>query len=657
MCGIAGYLASNIDKKIIKTMGNTLTHRGPDDSGIWCDKQAGIALAHQRLAIVDLSPEGHQPMLSTDSRYIIVFNGEIYNYHELRAELKHITWRGHSDTEVILAAISTWGLDTALAKFVGMFAIALWDKKEQRLHLIRDRMGEKPLYYGWVNKAFVFGSELKALKSFPNFSNPINRDALALYLRHTYIPSPFSIYQAIYKLPAGCKLSLSLDNALQVPENYSAQAPFNFQTIKLERWWSLNETVTSEQKNLITDKNQATQLLETQLRQTIRQQSQADVPLGAFLSGGIDSSLITALMQAESASPVNTFTIGFDEARYNEAEHALEIAKHLGTHHNELYINATQCLDVIEKLPHLYDEPFADASQIPTYVVCSQAKQHLTVALSGDAGDELFCGYNRYFWVRRIWKKIAWLPQPTRKLFSKIIQVLPFHYWNHLYRFFEFALPTKFHLSLVGEKLHKMAEILIAADTMETIFFTLISEWKQPNEIVLKTHQTFSILANTETPPLLNNIEDKMMYWDMMNYLSDDILVKVDRAAMGASLETRTPFLDHRVVELAWKIPFNFKYHQGVGKQPLREILYQYVPQKLLERPKQGFSIPLGDWLRNELRPWAEALLDEQRLKQEGFFNPQPIRQKWSEHLAGQRNWEHSLWIILMFQLWLENNP
>ena len=655
MCGIAGYLRLNPTETIAKNMVDALIHRGPDDSGIWCDKQAGIALAHQRLAIVDLSPEGHQPMSSSDGRYVIAFNGEVYNHVQLRTELKGIQWRGHSDTEVILAAISTWGLESALAKFIGMFAIALWDKKEQLLHLIRDRMGEKPLYYGWVNNAFVFGSELKALKQFPHFENPINRDALALYLRHNYIPTPFSIYQDIYKLPAGCRLSLSLDNAQQVPENYSAQAPFNFKGLKLEQWWSLSDVVTSGQNNVIEDKNHAFKLLETQLRESIHLQSQADVPLGAFLSGGIDSSLIAALMQAESSTAINTFTIGFNEPRYNEAEYALAISKHLGTHHNEFYINAKQCLEVIEKLPNLYDEPFADASQIPTYLVCSEAKKHLTVALSGDAGDELFCGYNRYFWVRRIWQKISWLPRPTRLLFSKIIYALPFHYWDYLYHFLESILPTKFHLSLVGEKLHKIAEILASANNMESIFYNLISEWKNPNDIVLNAHEPITLL-NYKHPPLLENIEDKMMYWDTMGYLSDDILVKVDRAAMGTSLETRTPFLDHRVVELAWKMPLSFKYDQGIGKYPLRQILYQYVPQKLLERPKQGFSIPLADWLRNDLRDWAEALLDETRLDQEGFFNPKPIRQRWQEHLSGQRNWEHSLWSILMFQAWLENN-
>jgi len=656
MCGITGYLASNIDEKIVKAMGNTLTHRGPDDSGTWCDQQAGIALSHQRLAIIDLSPEGHQPMLSADSRYVIVFNGEVYNHNELRAELPNITWRGHSDTEVILAAISTWGLDTALSKFVGMFAIALWDKKEQRLHLIRDRMGEKPLYYGWVNNAFVFGSELKALKQFPNFSNAINRNALALYVRYAYVPSPFSIYQDIYKLPAGCQLSLSLNNADKPPADYTASAPFKSQSLILQQWWSLKDVAVSGQQNLIEDKTQALNLLEEKLRDSVRLQSQADVPLGAFLSGGVDSSLITALMQTESSAAVNTFTIGFNDPRYNEAEYALAVAKHLGTNHCELYVDAKQCLDVIEKLPQLYDEPFADSSQIPTFLVCSQAKQHLTVALSGDAGDELFCGYNRYFWVRRVWEKISWLPEPTRFLFAKIIRILPSHYWDSLYHLFEKLLPTKFHLSLVGDKLHKMAELLLSAKDMQSIFYTLISEWKLPQEIVLNAYEPTILLTESQKHPSFSHFEDKMMYLDAMSYLADDILVKVDRAAMGASLETRTPFLDHRVVELAWQMPLAFKCNQGVGKWPLRQILYQYVPKELIERPKQGFSIPLATWLREDLRDWAEALLNEERLQKEGFFNPKPIRKKWQQHLNGQYNWTQSLWIILMFQSWLESN-
>lgn len=657
MCGIAGFLGENSAPSIVvKAMASSLKHRGPDDSGEWSDKAESIALSHRRLSIVDLSPEGHQPMLSENGRYVIVFNGEIYNHSSLRAELETINWRGYSDTEVILGAISEWGLEVALTKFIGMFAIALWDNKDKRLHLIRDRMGEKPLYYGWVNNAFVFGSELKALKKFPSFNNKINRDALALYLHYAYIPTPFSIYQQVYKLQPGCRLSLSLENARFPPNNYLAHAPFISEGFRLRQWWSLKDVAIFGQKNLIDDETEVLSQLEIKLRNSIRIQSQADVPLGAFLSGGVDSSLIASLMQEESNTPINTFTIGFNESRFNEAEYALDIANHLGTKHNEFYVGVNDCLDVISKIPDLYDEPFADSSQIPTFMVCSQASQNLTVALSGDAGDELFCGYNRYNWVPHLWQKIKWMPASTRALFAKAIYLLPPHYWESIYRYLEFLLPTKYHLSLVGEKLYKMAELLLSTNNIQSIFHNLVSEWKQPTNIVLNSSNQNILLTDQHTAPAFLHFEETMMYLDSISYLPDDILVKVDRAAMGTSLETRVPFLDLHVVELAHQIPLDLKSKNGIGKWPLKQLLYQYVPENFIERPKQGFSIPLAKWLRGDLRDWAESLLNETRIEQQGFFNPVPIRKKWEEHLSGQRNWEQSLWIILMFQHWLENN-
>jgi asparagine synthase (glutamine-hydrolysing) len=661
MCGIVGIFghAHGSDlMRVTEDMVASLVHRGPDDDGIWVDDESEIAFGHRRLSVLDLSHEGHQPMLSKDSRYMMVFNGEVYNHQSLRTELEgggKINWRGHSDTEVMLEAIARWGIKGALSKFIGMFAIALFDRRERKLHLIRDRVGEKPLYYGWCAGAFIFGSELKALRKYPGFAGDIDRDVLALYLRHMAVPDPFTIYQRIYKVQPGCMVSLDLASARNYPNGVTFHAPLSINGLSLSRWWSLHEVVESGQGALITNETEALELLEFRLRDSVRLQSLADVPLGAFLSGGIDSSLITALMQSESNSPINTFTIGFREKKFNEAEHARKVASHLGTKHVELYVTAKDALDMVQQLPHLYDEPFADSSQIPTHLLCSQAKNHLTVALSGDAGDELFGGYNRYFWVRKVWSKVSWLPNGTRQLFAKAILSLPIHYLDTVYSMISCLLPSSSHLSFVGQKLHNLAERLVNIKNEDELFFSLVSEWSNPNKVVKGACEPVTLLTKTNDWPALPDVEHRMMYLDAMTYLPNDILVKVDRAAMSTSLETRTPFLDHRVVELAWQLPLSMKLCNNQGKWALRQILYKYVPRELIERPKQGFGVPLGEWLRGPLKEWAEELISEERLHREGYFNPDPIRSKWLEHLSGVRNWEHSLWAVLMFQAWLES--
>jgi asparagine synthase (glutamine-hydrolysing) len=662
MCGIAGVFGHTNGfglGQMAEDMVASLVHRGPDDDGVWADDEAKIGFGHRRLSVLDISQEGHQPMLSKDGRYVMVFNGEVYNHQMLKKRLEgegRISWRGHSDAEVMLEAISKWGIEQALSMFTGMFAIALFDRQERKLYLIRDRMGEKPLYYGWCSGAFVFGSELKALRKYPGFIGEIDRDALALYLRHMAVPDPFTIYKRIYKLQPGCMVSLNLSSAINFPDGVTPYAPLFIDGLCLSRWWSLQDVVESGQGSLVADEAEALEQLESRLRDSVRLQSLADVPLGAFLSGGIDSSLITALMQSESNSPINTFTIGFQEKKYNEAEYASAVARHLGTKHVELYVTAKDALDVIQRLPHIYDEPFADSSQIPTYLLCSQAGKHLTVALSGDAGDELFGGYNRYFWVRKIWSKVSWLPNGTRRLFAQAIFSLPTRYWDAVYSLVSCLLPSSGHLSFVGQKLHNLAERLVNIRNEDELFFNLVSEWKNPDEVVIGASEPITLLGQRQEWPSLSKIEHRMMYLDTMTYLPNDILVKVDRAAMGNSLEVRTPFLDHRVVELAWQLPLSMKLRNNQGKWALRQILYKYVPRELIERPKQGFSIPMGDWLRGPLRQWAEELISEERLCREGYFNPDPIRSKWLEHSSGLRNWENSLWAVLMFQAWLDSS-
>jgi asparagine synthase (glutamine-hydrolysing) len=652
MCGIVGFLnpSSNYTSErldeIISRMSQSMHLRGPDDQGSWVDSGAGIALGHRRLSVIDLSMEGRQPMASLCGRYYLVFNGEIYNYRELRDELNRenagISWRGHSDTEVLIASIVHWGLEEAVKKCIGMFAFALWDRQEKLLHLVRDRVGIKPLYYGRVDGNFIFGSELKAFRKHPDFNREIDRTALALLLRHNYIPVPYSIYKGVYKLPPGTILTVdSNENS----ENSSS----------LVSYWSLDDVV---ERGLNSphqgSEDEITQGLESLLRDSVRLRMISDVPLGAFLSGGVDSSLIVALMQELGDRPTQTFTIGFSESDYNEATDAMAVARHLGTDHTELYVTPEQAMEVIHKLPQIYDEPFADSSQIPMYLVSELTRKKVTVSLSGDGGDELFGGYNRYVWGDWAWARMQWLPSGVRSLMAHSISSVSPRSWDKIFQRLGFLLPEQYRVRSPGYKLQKLTELL-AKNNPRELYGAMISHWEDPAFLV-KGLQSVPDLAQARNYwEKIPDFRNKMMYMDTATCLPDDILTKVDRASMGVSLEARVPILDHRVVEYAWKVPVGMNFGKGTNKRLLRKILYKYVPRELIERPKMGFGVPIETWLRGPLRDWAENLLSEQRLSREGFLNPSPIRQKWKEHLSGKRNWQYCLWGVLMFQSWLDH--
>lgn len=620
-------------------MARRIEARGPDDAGVWVDKASGISLAHRRLSIIDLSPAGHQPMVSPCGRFVLVYNGEIYNHVDLRAKLEaeggHFDWHGHSDTETLLAALRHWGVEEALQRLNGMFAFALWNVQERLLFLARDRMGEKPLYYGRSDGTFLFGSELKALAAHPDWKGEIDREALTLFLRHNYVPAPWSIYQDIRKLPAAHFVIVrERGRTIGEPQCY----------------WNLSEVAERGATDACSESGELTDTLDELLRDSVRLRMEADVPLGAFLSGGIDSSTVVALMQAQSSRPVNTFSIGFYEASYNEAKHAKVVARHLGTDHTELYVTPEEAMAVIPKLPDIYDEPFSDSSQIPTFLVSRLARQHVTVCLSGDGADELFCGYSRYLLGYRVWQKLRLLPPVARKSLSWACDHAPGHGLDRIQR----MLPKRFQLSSLADRLPKFAEVL--GHREGNLFYReLVSHWKQPDQIVRGGHEPETLLCHSAQLPVLPGLRERMMYLDMITYLPDNILVKVDRASMAVSLEARVPLLDHRIVEFALRVPTEYKYGKGKGKWLLRQVLYRYVPRKLIERPKMGFGVPIEHWLRGPLREWAEALLEEKRLREEGFFDPMPIRRIWSEHLSGQRRWHYYLWDVLMFQAWLEN--
>lgn len=644
MCGLAGLLMDGLGadvEAVVGAMTETLRHRGPDDDGVWIDASAGIGLGSRRLAIVDLSPLGHQPMVSPSGRYVIAYNGEIYNHVALRRDLeaRGVQFRGRSDTEVLLAAMERWGLQGALTRSNGMFAFALWDRQERRLHLVRDRMGEKPLYYGIVGNAFVFASELKALRAHPSFAPEVDRQALASFLRYKYVPAPLSIFQGIRKLPPASFVSLTRDT-------WTLPDPI--------RYWSMADVVNrGSAETLTVDANEAIEQLDSLLRDAVRLRMEADVPLGAFLSGGIDSSTIVALMQAQSADPVRTFTIGFHDSTYDEARYAKQVADHLGTDHTELYVTADEAMAVIPRLPRIYDEPFADSSQIPTFLVSELARRTVTVSLSGDGGDELFGGYNRYVWAPQLWRRFGRVPPVVRRAFVAALLSVPPRGWDAVGRGLSPLVAARMKLRNQGEKLHKLA-LSLRSENADGMYLSLVSHWQDPSRLVVGGGSDGRVPTDDDGPMPME-LAARMMYLDSVTYLPDDILTKLDRATMAVSLEGRVPYLDHRVVEFAWRLPIRSKVAEAQGKRILRQVLGRYIPLEMVDRPKWGFGIPLGAWLRGPLREWAETLIEERRLRNEGFLKAEPIRSAWREHLAGSRNRQYELWDVLMFQAWLES--
>lgn len=648
MCGIAGFVGGNWPQKeeaqsVLSRMIQSLNHRGPDHQEIWIDWDAPVAFAHSRLAILDLSSAGNQPMHSHSGRFVISYNGEIYNHGELRAQLNAAgyphNWRGQSDTETLLAAIETWGVRTTLQRSTGMFAFALWDRWSRTLTLARDRLGEKPLYYGRQrnDQPFLFASELKAIEHYPTFFTDIDRNALARFLRYNYIPAPLAIFQGIAKLKPGTFLTLG-DRAGQ---------PI------IESYWSALEVAQRgiAQPSELTEE-QAIDQLESQLGRAIRQQMIADVPLGAFLSGGVDSSTVVALMQKMASRPVKTFTIGFHEKNYDEAQHAKAVAAHLGTDHTELYVTPQEARHVIPALPRIYDEPFADSSQIPTHLVSALARDQVKVALSGDGGDEVFGGYNRYLYSAKLWDSISAFPKPARAAAAAALRAISPSTWTAFGKLARGMLPRLARVDRLGDKVHKGAS-LMTSDSLHDLYRGMTSHWRDPNSVVIGGTDGSETIIEAANIGGLGGIE-RMMLLDLTGYLPGDILVKVDRAAMAVSLETRTPFLDPELIEFAWRLPFHYRLRNDATKWILRQLLYRYVPKDLVDRPKMGFGIPIGAWLRGPLRQWAEELLDERRLRHEGYFHPEPIRRMWAAHLKGSVDEEHRLWTVLMFQQWMD---
>ena len=646
MCGLAGYLTIS-DRSayemefVVRDMVSNLIHRGPDGAGLWVDAEAGVALGHRRLSILDPSPAGHQPMVSSTGRYVIVFNGEIYNHIELRNMLVAQfdpygpSWRGYSDTETLIACFEVWGVEKTLNSIVGMFAIVLWDRETRTLSLARDRVGEKPLYYGWQGSTFLFGSELKALRPNPAFKAEINRGVLGLFLRHNYVPAPYSIYEGIFKLPAGKYLQLKAGST----------------DYKLFSYWSLAAVSEVGMLNPFSGtEDEALDNLEQRLLSAVTGQMVADVPLGALLSGGIDSTAIVALMQANSLQRIRTFTMGFDEKAYDEASHARLVAQYLGTEHTELRLSGSDCLEFVPRIAEIFDEPFADPSQLPTFLLMKLARQHVAVALSGDGGDEMFGGYNRYLYAPSLWKKTKWMPDTFRNALGASLRSFPRSKINQLSQY----LSPWIGFTQLGDKAHKLGFKLKHMTSLDQLYVSLVSEWQDSSPVVMGDRIPSNYLDNQSIWPKLEDPVARMMALDGLTYLPDDVLVKVDRSAMSVSLETRAPFLDRDLVEFAWSLPMEMKIRRGQGKWLLRRLIHRYVPHEIIERPKMGFGVPLDAWLRGPLRSWADELLSESRLRQEGYFDPTPIHAAWKAHCSGKASYGYRLWSVLMFQAWLE---
>ena len=645
MCGIAGLLASpgagsaGALEATARAMVGRLRHRGPDDEGVWADPEAGVALASRRLAIVDLSPAGHQPMVSAGGRYVLVFNGEVYDHRALRARLEGAGARfaGHSDTEVLLAAIEAWGLEVALERSNAMFGLALWDRRERRLTLARDRLGEKPLYYGWSGPDLVFGSELKALRGHPGFDAEIDRDSVAAYLRLSFVPHPRTIYAGVATLAPGSLVSF--DTGL---------APGSMPSPR--RWWSLADVVTAGGPARLGEvPGDAVDHLEELLGDAVALRLQADVAVGAFLSGGIDSSAVVALAQARGTGPVRTFTVAMPDIGFDEAPEAAAVAAHLGTEHTEVALSVTDALAVIPRLGTVYDEPFGDPSALPTLLVSEAAKRFVTVCLSGDGGDEVFAGYNRHVLGPRLWRRLGRLPGPVRRAAAGALVRPPGAWWDRAGG----LLPARLQVRNPGDKVEKLSRLLGAPDAAG-LYRRLAGQWEDPAAVVLGSHEPPTLVDQPRRWPPLHDTLEEFLWLDTALVLPDDMLTKVDRASMAASLELRVPFLDHRIVEWAWRLPAAAKLHDGKGKWVLRQVLDRHVPAALVDRPKMGFDPPLGAWLRGPLREWASDLLSPARLALDGWFDPVPVRARWDEHQSGRRNHDYELWSVLMFQSWLD---
>ena len=637
MCGIAGFIGAAPGSDIgdiAEAMAKSIAYRGPDDQGIWTDGECETALVHRRLSIIDLSAAGHQPMLSADERYVISYNGEVYSFQPIAAELaaRGHKFRGHFDTEVILESFAVNGIEATLKRMIGMFAIALWDRRDRTLTLMRDRLGIKPLYWAKFGNTFLFGSELKALRAHQGWTPRIDQSAVAAFLRHNYIPAPRTIYEGVYKLEPGTVLTL----------------PWRGEP-KISRFWDARSVARDCSHNPLEGSDaELTEQLESLLKDAVGRRMIADVPLGAFLSGGVDSSTVVALMQAAKSGTVKSFSIGFDIEGYNEAPHAAAVARHLQTDHTELTVTSKAALDVIPRLADFYDEPFADSSQIPTYLVSAMTRKHVTVALSGDGGDELFAGYNRYQLTQRFWRSLSLMPRAVRKGAAAALTAVRPDRWTQLLS----ALPSRLRPPQAGDKVHKAAAVL-RLDSADAVYRRLVSHW-EPSEIMPQAAEPRSILDDATVAKDFPDLLERMQFLDLVTYLPDDILTKVDRASMAVALEARVPLIDHRVVEFAWRLPENVKVRNGTSKWLLRQVLYRHVPPELIERPKMGFGIPLGEWLRGPLRDWAETLLNEQRLRQAGLLDAGMVRRYWADHLDGRRNWQYLLWDVLMLEAWRE---